>query len=71
MSQFRTETVPFPFFPVIIICIFLGIALLVSVWVVKFVTWHWNNRDPPRHHYKKSKKKTKRSHKRYDSDSSD
>ncbi len=59
MSQFRPEVVPFPFIPLILAIVTLGLFYLIGKWVYDYVAWMWNNRAPPRHHKSKSK-----SHKR-------
>ncbi len=70
MSQFRPEVVPFPFIPLILAIVAIGLLYLIGKWGYDYIVWVWNNRAPVKHRSSKSKKK-RVSKKRRESDSED
>jgi len=44
MSQFRTEVLPFPWTPLIIIVLGAGLLYLIGKWISEFAQWMWYNR---------------------------
>lgn len=44
MSQFRTEVLPFPWIPLVIVLLVAVLLYLVGKWVYEYAVWLWYNR---------------------------
>ncbi len=65
MSQFRTEVLPFPWIPLVVIVLGIALVYLIGKWISEFARWMWYNRPAEKNRSNSdSEEETKRDKKR-------